>query len=205
MIGRIRGTLIDKQLTEILVDVNGIGYEISVPMSTLYQLPEVGQGLVLHTHLAVREDAQTLYGFMELAEKKLFRALVKVSGVGPKLALAILSGMAVDEFVRTVNANDVASLVRMPGVGKKTAERLIIEMRDRLAEWGPTASGAGAGSLEAASGREEVRIASEAETALVSLGYKPAEASRTIARVLKENADIPDSGSLIRLALKSMA
>lgn len=205
MIGRIRGTLIDKQLTEVLVDVNGIGYEISVPMSTLYQLPETGQGLVLHTHLAVREDAQTLYGFMELAEKTLFRALVKVSGVGPKLALAILSGMAVDEFVRTVNANDVASLVRMPGVGKKTAERLIIEMRDRLAEWGPVTSASVAGGLEAAAGRGEMQIASEAETALVSLGYKPAEASRTIARVLKENADIPDSESLIRLALKSMA
>ncbi len=140
MIGRIRGTLIEKHLTEILVDVNGIGYEISVPMSTLYRLPESGQGLVLHTHLAVREDAQTLYGFLEMAEKKLFRALIRVSGVGPKLALAILSGMAVDEFVRTVNANDVAAMVRMPGVGKKTAERLIIEMRDRLAEWGPTSS-----------------------------------------------------------------
>lgn len=203
MIGRIRGTLIEKQLTEILVDVNGTGYEISVPMSTLYQLPETGQGLILHTHLAVREDAQTLYGFMELAEKKLFRALIKVSGVGPKLALAILSGMAVDEFVRTVNANDVASLVRMPGVGKKTAERLIIEMRDRLAEWGPVAAPSGGQAVTARSG--EARISADAETALVSLGYKPAEASRTIARVLKENHDIADSETLIRLALKSMA
>lgn len=201
MIGRIRGTLLEKQLTEILVDVNGIAYEISVPMSTLYQLPEIGQGLVLNTHLAVREDAQVLYGFVEMAEKNLFRALIKVSGVGPKLALAILSGMAVDDFVRTVNANDVASLVRMPGVGKKTAERLIIEMRDKLAEWGPSMS---AGHDETALPGGEVSISAEAETALVSLGYKPAEASRTIAQVLKENSDVADSESLIRLALKSM-
>jgi Holliday junction DNA helicase RuvA len=202
LIGRIRGTLLEKQLTEILLDVNGIGYEISVPMSTLYQLPEIGQGLILHTHLAVREDAHVLYGFMAMAEKNLFRALIKVSGVGPKLALAILSGMAVDEFVRTVNANDVASLVRMPGVGKKTAERLIIEMRDRLAEWGPVTLPGGQGG-DFLTGRE-TKIAADAENALVSLGYKPAEASRTIAQVLKENSDISDSETLIRLALKSM-
>lgn len=202
MIGRIRGTLLEKQLTEILLDVNGMAYEISVPMSTLYQLPEIGQGLILHTHLAVREDAHVLYGFMAVAEKNLFRALIKVSGVGPKLALAILSGMAVDEFVRTVNANDVASLVRMPGVGKKTAERLIIEMRDRLAEWGPAIQpeGQGGGSL----GGGQSKMSADAENALVSLGYKPAEASRTIAQVLKENSGISDSETLIRLALKSM-
>ena len=202
MIGRIRGTLLEKQVTEILVDVNGIAYEISVPMSTLYQLPEIGQGVELHTHLAVREDAHVLYGFMEMAEKNLFRALIKVSGVGPKLALAILSGMAVDEFVRTVNANDVASMVRMPGVGKKTAERLIIEMRDRLAEWVPVDTSAGQETTGVSGG--EANIASEAETALVSLGYKPAEASRTIAQVLKENSDISDSETLIRMALKGM-
>jgi len=194
--------LLEKQLTEILVDVNGIAYEISVPMSTLYQLPEIGQGLVLNTHLAVREDAQVLYGFNEMAEKNLFRALIKVSGVGPKLALAILSGMAVDDFVRTVNANDVASLVRMPGVGKKTAERLIIEMRDRLAEWVPSDVPAGQEAPNV-SGRD-AKISADAETALVSLGYKPMEASRTIAQVLKDNSDVEDSESLIRLALKSM-
>ena len=202
MIGRIRGTLLEKQLTEILVDVSGIAYEINVPMSTLYQLPEVGQGVVLQTHLAVREDAHVLYGFIEMAEKNLFRALIKVSGVGPKLALAILSGMAVDDFVRTVNANDVDSMVKMPGVGKKTAERLIIEMRDRLAEWVPT--GATAGIEPSVADRGDVAISTEAETALISLGYKPAVASRTIARIMKENADVSDSETLIRLALKSM-
>ena len=203
MIGRIRGTLLEKQLTEILVEVNGIAYEINIPMSTLYQLPETGQSLILHTHLAVREDAQTLYGFIDVSEKELFRALIKVSGVGPKLALAILSGMAVDDFVRTVNANDVASLVRMPGVGKKTAERLIIEMRDRLSEWVPSAGTAERGQSVATS--STASISSEAETALVSLGYKPAEASRSVAQVLKNNDDVSDSETLIRLALKSMA
>ncbi|MBT8145367.1 MAG: Holliday junction branch migration protein RuvA [Gammaproteobacteria bacterium] len=202
MIGRIRGSLLEKQLTEILVDVNGIAYEISVPMSTFYKLPDIGQGVVLHTHLAVREDAQVLYGFMEMAEKNLFRTLIKVSGVGPKLALAILSGMAVDDFVRTVNANDVASLVRMPGVGKKTAERLIIEMRDKLTDWVPADVPAGRDQPGVPGG--EYSIAAEAETALVSLGYKPAEASRTVSKVLKENSDISDSESLIRLALKGM-
>ena len=203
MIGRIRGTLVEKQLTEILVDVNGIGYEISVPMSTLYRLPDAGQGLLLYTHLAVREDAHVLYGFLELAEKKLFRALIKVSGVGPKLALAILSGMAVDEFVRTVNANDAAALVKMPGVGKKTAERLIIEMRDRLAEWGPVMPMPDDG--ETLSGRREPQVAGEAETALISLGYRPAEARQAVARVIKEHGEITESETLIRLALKSMA
>lgn len=203
MIGRIRGTLLEKQLTEIIVDVNGLGYEISVPMSTLYHLPEVGQGLELHTHLAIRDDAHVLYGFKEAAEKMLFRALIKVSGVGPRLALTILSGMAVDEFIRTVNANDVAALVKMPGVGKKTAERLIIEMRDRLAELGPVGvPHAGGDTLPPGS---DGRIAAEAETALVSLGYKPAEAGRTVARVLKENDQVTSSETLIRLALKSMA
>ena len=120
VIGRIRGKLLEKQLTDILVEVNGIAYEVQVPMSTLYKLPEPGQELELHTHFAVREDSQALYGFVDVSEKLLFRALIKVSGVGPKLALAILSGMAVEEFTRTINGNDVESLVRMPGVGKKT-------------------------------------------------------------------------------------
>ncbi|MBL4820241.1 MAG: Holliday junction branch migration protein RuvA [Gammaproteobacteria bacterium] len=201
MIGRIRGTLLEKQLAEIQVDVNGIGYEIQVPMSTMIQLPEVGKELVLHTHLAVREDAQTLYGFIDIAQKMLFRALIKVSGVGPKLALAILSGMAVGEFVRTVSTNDVPALVKIPGVGKKTAERLVIEMRDRLSDWGQdsnaeVSAGSAPGSL--------TKINREAETGLMALGYKPSEASRAVSQILKDNPDIDDSETLIRLALKSM-
>ena len=185
MIGRIQGILIDKQLTDIQVDVNGITYEVQVPMSTFYRLPELGKGLVLHTHFVVREDFQALYGFVDIAEKMLFRALIKVSGVGPKLGLAILSGMAVDEFVLTVSNNDVQSLVRMPGVGKKTAERLIIEMRDRLSEWEhgtQTQVSKSTASLGSNNNRRE------AETALVSLGYKPAEASRSLTRVIKRKS-----------------
>lgn len=202
MIGRICGKLLDIQVTEIQVEVQGIAYEIQIPMSTLYQLPQVGEDITLHTHFAVREDAQTLYGFFSIDEKKLFRALVKVSGVGPKLALAILSGMEVSEFVQTVARNDVASLVRMPGVGKKTAERLIVEMRDRMQEWQ-------IGFHDKVSGEAPLtgtaqQISHEAETALISLGYKPAEAGKAVGRVMQDNADITDSGTLIRLALRSM-
>jgi Holliday junction DNA helicase RuvA len=200
LIGQIRGILIEKNLPEILVDVTGITYEIQVPMSTLYQLPDIGQQLILHTHFVVREDAQLLYGFYDAKEKTMFRALIKVNGVGPKMALGILSSMAADEFVRTVRNNDVTTLVSLPGIGKKTAERLIIEMRDRLSEWGVTA-GTEAEVGVATTGS----ISREAETALVSLGYKPQQAARAIALVLKANTDVAGSEELIRLALKSMA
>jgi Holliday junction DNA helicase RuvA len=154
----------------------------------------------LHTHFVVREDAQLLYGFYDAKEKTMFRALIKVNGVGPKMALGILSSMAADEFVRTVRNNDVTTLVSLPGIGKKTAERLIIEMRDRLSEWGVTAG------TEAEIGAATTgSISREAETALVSLGYKPQQAARAIALVLKANNDVAGSEELIRLALKSMA
>ena len=200
MISRLRGTLLEKHLTEVLVEVQGIAYEVQVPMSTLYRLPEPGQAVQLLTHFVVREDAQLLYGFLEAQEKALFRALIKVNGVGPRIALAILSGMAVDEFVKTVHANDVATLVKMPGVGRKTAERLVVEMRDRLKEWASDLS-----TLEALpSGTAGNTMAREAEAALQTLGYKAQEASRAINRVLQDNADISDSETLIRLALKGM-
>ena len=201
MIGQIRGILVAKMPPEIHLEVGGITYEVQVPMSTLYQLPEIGQELVLHTHFVVREDAQLLYGFYDAKDKAMFRALIRVNGVGPKLGLAILSGMEVDEFVRTVRNNDVATLVNMPGIGKKTAERLIVEMRDRLAEWEATASD-GAGSEE---GYGASAVTKDAETALVSLGYKPMQAARAITLVIKDNPGIANSEELIRLALKSMA
>ena len=135
MIGRIHGILLEKQAPLLLVDVQGLGYEIQAPMSTIYQLPAIGQAVTLHIHMVVREDAQLLYGFVELRERALFKTLIKVSGVGPKLALTLLSGMETDDFVRCVHDNDIASLVRLPGVGKKTAERLLVEMRDRLKDW----------------------------------------------------------------------
>lgn len=199
MIGQLRGTLLAKNPPEILVEVAGVGYEVQVPMSTLYELPDLGREVLLHTHFVVREDAQLLYGFHDLKSKSMFRSLIKVNGVGPKMALAILSGMPADEFVRTVRGNDVNAMVKMPGIGKKTAERLIIEMRDRLDEWGDT--GEGAVSISAMS----PSISKDAETALIGLGYKPPQAARAIAVVMKENPDVEDSEALIRLALKSMA
>lgn len=189
----------EKNPPEILVDVGGITYELQVPMSTLYQLPEIGQELVLHTHFVVREDAQLLYGFYDSKDKAMFRALIRVNGVGPKMALGILSGMEADEFVRTVRNNDVTAMVNMPGIGKKTAERLIVEMRDRLAEWD-----AGSEATISSSVSGDTTITKDAETALIGLGYKPQQAARAIAQVLKENPGITDSEDLIRLSLKSM-
>ena len=198
MIGQIKGRLIGKNAPEILVEVGGITYEILVPMSTLYQLPDLDGMVHLHTHFSVREDAQILYGFFDAESKRMFRSLVRVNGVGPKLALGILSGMSVDEFVQTVKNNDSDSLVKMPGVGKKTAERLIIEMRDKLSEWDSTDAPS---NLSLASNSTFIK---DAEIAMVSLGYKPQQASRAISQVLKNNPEIDDSEELIRFSLKSM-
>ena len=203
MIGQIRGILIEKKPPEILVDVGGITYEIQVPMSTLYQLPDVGQEVVLHTHFVVRDDAQLLYGFCHTKDKTLFRSLIRVNGVGPRMALVILSGMEPDEFVRVVRNNDVTAMVNMPGIGKKTAERLIVEMRDRLSEW--QASEGADSAPEAQDSASTVKVFSkDAEAALIGLGYKPQQAARAIAQVLKDNLEITDSEELIRLSLKSI-
>ena len=199
MIGRIRGVLVDKKPPEIQIDVAGICYEVQVPMSTLYQLPELGKELTLHTHFVVREDAQLLYGFFEEKDKSMFRSLIKINGVGPKMALGILSSMEANEFVRAVRSNDINAMVKMPGIGKKTAERLLIEMRDRLKDW----------DAEEGNTKESVSasasITSDAETALISLGYKPQQATHAIAAVLKTNPEIQGSEELIRHSLKSMA
>jgi Holliday junction DNA helicase RuvA len=198
VIGRISGTLLHKQPPEILVDVAGVGYEVQVPMTTLFQLPALGEAVTLLTHHAVREDAQTLYGFVSERDRELFRHLIKVSGVGPKLALTILSGMDSDSFARAVRGDDLTALVALPGVGKKTAERLLIEMRDRLSGWlGQIADSANGLELPLATSDK----LSDAEDALVSLGYKPAEAARLVARV--DSDAITDSEELIRLALRS--
>ena len=199
MIGRIRGVLVDKKPPEIQIDVAGICYEVQVPMSTLYQLPELGKELTLHTHFVVREDAQLLYGFFEEKDKSMFRSLIKINGVGPKMALGILSSMEANEFVRAVRSNNINAMVKMPGIGKKTAERLLIEMRDRLKDW----------DAEEGNTKESVSasasITSDAETALISLGYKPQQAAHAIAAVLKTNPEIQGSEELIRHSLKSMA
>ncbi len=200
MIGRLRGIIIEKKPPQLLIDVNGVGYEVEAPMSTFYRLPEAGKEVLLHTHFVVREDAQLLYGFFTQQERALFRAVIKVNGVGPRLGLAILSSIEPDSFVQCVMDDDTATLVRVPGIGKKTAERLIIEMRDRLADWQQTDS---SGKKVATINLSEQRSAmQEAISALVALGYKPPEASRALARVDSEGVS---SEELIRIALKGMA
>ena len=188
MIGFLRGLILRKQPPHLLIDVHGVGYEVEAPMSTFYNLPEVGIEVTLFTHLVVREDAQVLFGFGSEAERRFFRSLIRVNGVGPKLALTMLSGISVDGFVRCVQENDTAALTRLPGIGKKTAERLVMEMRDRLDDVGPQAS----------SGTSP-HPRDEALSALVSLGYKPQEASQML-RPIKEN-DL-SSEELIRRALQ---
>lgn len=206
MIGRLQGQLIDTTAPEVLIDVNGVGYEVLVPMTTLYELPPLGQEVTLLTHLAVSENAQTLYGFYSKKDRELFRTLIKVSGVGPKMALAILSGMDSDQLVNCVMQDNVSALVKVPGVGKKTAERLIIELRDKLKNW--QVQNAPLAEMEAASQPQAAEvgtsdIVAEAESALISLGYKPTEASKVVARVLKENS-VNRSEELIRLSLRSL-
>ncbi|MBM69494.1 MAG: Holliday junction branch migration protein RuvA [Haliea sp.] len=201
MIGRIRGTLVYKQPPDILVDVGGVGYDIQVPMSTLFQLPALGADVTLLTHFVVREDAQLLYGFVDERDRALFRQLVKVSGVGPKLALTILSGMDAVAFARCVERDDLSALVALPGVGKKTAERLLVEMRDKLKHLLGQWAGADTGPVADPYMAHSDHVA-DAEGALIALGYKPAEAARMIAAVNDDNA--MDSEALIRRALKAV-
>lgn len=197
MIGRIRGKLMAVQAPEILLEIGGLGYEVQVPMTTLYELPAVGSELSLFTHFVVREDAQLLYGFLLERDRTLFRHLIKVNGVGPKLGLAILSGMDSDAFVRSVQRDDTSALVKLPGVGKKTAERLLVEMRDKVQDWILQLDHAE--KPQTASVRD---MLAEAESALVSLGYKPAEACRAVAAANDDT--IERSEDLIRRALQSM-
>lgn len=200
MIARLRGRLAEKHPPYLLIDVGGVGYEVEAPMSTFYQLPATGQEVTLLTHLIVREDAHLLVGFASEPERRLFRALIKVSGIGAKLALTILSGIAADEFARCVQEGDTAALVRLPGVGKKTAERLVVEMRDRVADWetAPTlAVLPAAGEALEPTANAALR---DALSALVSLGYKPQEASRLVRSVPTEGQS---SEAIIRAALKA--
>jgi len=200
VIGRIRGILLVKQAPQLLIDVNGVGYEVSAPMSTFYNLPELDESITLHTHLVVREDAHTLYGFATENERAMFRALIKVNGVGAKLALTILSGISAEDFIVCVMDNDTAGLTRLPGVGKKTAERLIIEMRDKLKDWGtPTTDNR---SGKPATLVQPVDAVADAVSALIALGYKAPEASKMV-RVV-DAKDLP-SEEIIRQALQTVA
>ena len=201
MIGRLRGTLADKLPPFLLLDVNGVGYELEVPMTTLYRLPPVGDSLTLYTHLVVREDAQLLYGFADKRERELFRELIRLNGVGPKLALALMSGLEVDELVRCVQAQDTSTLVKIPGVGKKTAERLLVELKDRFKAW-EAIPGIAPLVLEPSAQAVVSSAENDAVSALIALGFKPQEASRAVAAVQENGLS---SEELIRRALKGMA
>jgi Holliday junction DNA helicase RuvA len=198
MIGFLRGQLLQKHPPALLVDVGGVGYELQAPMSTFYALPALGEEVKLHTHLVVREDAHLLYGFATEAERRLFRDLLRVSGVGPKIGLALLSGMSVDAFLLCVEAQDVEALVRVPGIGRKTSERLLIEMRDRIRALGE--GGALPGAAGAVPG--EGGAAAEAFAAMVALGYRPAEVVRLLKSIKTDGAATED---IIREALRLAA
>lgn len=202
MIGRLRGNILEKQPPLVLLEAHGVGYEIYMPMTCFYELPELQHEAVIFTHFVVREDAQLLFGFNSKQERALFRELIKVIGVGPKLALAILSGMSAQQFVTAVEKEEIASLVKLPGVGKKTAERLVVEMKDRFKGMhGDLFGGDSAFTLTTPSAEPETNDAeSEAVAALVSLGYKPQEASRMISKVGRPDADCE---TLIREALRA--
>jgi Holliday junction DNA helicase RuvA len=191
MIGRLRGTLIAKQPPSLVVDVGGVGYELEAPMSTFFDLPEAGREVNLFTHYAVKEDTAVLYGFLREAERALFRNLQKVSGIGAKIALAVLSGVSTDEFARLIQQGDVAALTRIPGIGKKTAERMLVELRDRVSDLGPAVGAGGAVPKDPVT---------EATVALQTLGYKPAEAARLV-----RDAAVPGDRAeeIIRKALKA--
>lgn len=204
MIGRLSGVLIEKQAPYLLIDVNGVGYEVQAPMTSFYSLPDVGGNVIMHTHLSISENAHQLFAFYTLEERLLFRTLIKVSGVGPKMALAILSGMPAEEFVHCVRTDNVAALVKVPGVGKKTAERLIIEVKDRLSDWGEVGCGQ-AHNNDAAPLIPQTSastIIADAESALIALGYKPTQAAQMISAAQKVEP-LSNSEALIRLALKS--
>jgi Holliday junction DNA helicase RuvA len=194
MIGRLKGILAAKQPPWLIVDVGGVGYELEAPMSTIFDLPEAGREVALFTHYAVREDTVALYGFLRETERTLFRTLQKVSGIGAKTALSVLSGVSTDEFARLVHTGDVAALTRIPGIGKKTAERMIVELRDRIDGIALASIGAGkAGAVP----KDPV---AEASVALQQLGYKPAE----VARLVKDAAETGDDAeAIIRKALKA--
>ncbi len=204
MIGYLKGELAEKQPPVLVIDVQGVGYEVEAPMSTFYRLPAIGSSVKLLTHFVVREDAQLLYGFSTAQERTLFRTLIKVNGVGPKMALTILSGIEAEDFARCVAHDDTATLVRLPGVGKKTAERLIIEMRDKMKDWALEPQ-----SLELNADMDTGAAAQikggrqEAESALIALGYKPAQATKAISDAVKSVSE-NDVEGLIRQALKTM-
>ncbi len=206
MIAHLQGIIVEKTPPNIVLDVNGLGYEIQLPMTSFYQLPEVNEKAILFIHFVVREDAHLLFGFIDRIERNLFRILIKANGVGPKLACTILSGMSAQQFVLAVMQEDITALVKMPGVGKKTAERLVVELKDKLSELETMPSMDMPVSQAIASGTDSpiVPVASakdEAISALLALGYKKAQAEKAVSKL---NTEDLSSEQLIREALKSM-
>ncbi len=195
MIGRLSGTLLEKHPPQVLVDVGGVGYEVDVPMSTFYHLPHAGEKVVLRTHLIVREDAHLLYGFLTDTERQAFRQLLKINGVGAKLALSILSGLTVDELALAVTAQDAVRLTKIPGIGKKTAERLLLELKDKLS------AGEVSAALLGGAGAKAAPVSGDTLNALLALGYSDKEARLAVAR-LPDDLPLEDS---IRQALKLLA
>ena len=208
MIGRLSGTLAEKFPPEILIECAGVGYEVTMPMTSIYALPELNEHAIIYTHFVGREDAQLLYGFANTTERKLFRLLIKVNGVGPKLALAVLSAMSADQFVSCVAHDDVSGIVKIPGVGKKTAERLLIEMRDRLKDWQITSLTPATDAMPVQLNTDSTFVSDpfrnnkgDATNALISLGYKQVQADKAVKAVYNEGMSSED---IIRLSLKSM-
>lgn len=204
MIGRLRGLLLEKIAPEILIECNGVGYEVTMPMTSIYTLPEINKEAVIYTHFVVREDAQLLYGFANKVERKLFRLVIKVNGVGPKLGLAILSSMSADQFVSCVIHDDLTTIVKIPGVGKKTAERLLIEMRDRLKDWQLDANSSEIDNILVPNQIENTFANDErgdATNALISLGYNQTQADKAVKSVFKQGMKSED---IIRHSLKAM-
>ncbi|WP_018690610.1 Holliday junction branch migration protein RuvA [Algicola sagamiensis] len=206
MIGKLKGTIEEKQAPDLLLDVGGVGYEIQLPMTSFYQLPEVGGQVEIYTHFVVREDAQSLYGFVARQDRQLFRELLKANGVGPKLALAILSGLTADQFVTLVQNGEANSLTKLPGIGKKTAERLIIELKDRLKNWSAPLLTPFTDAVPVDMVTESPLISvadptEDAVSALMALGYKQTQAQQAVKKVGQDGLS---SEELIKLALKSM-
>ncbi len=200
MIGRLSGTLLEKGTNSLVLDVNGVGYEVEVPLSTAFSLPESGQNITLHTHFVVREDAQLLYGFSRRDDRDMFRVLIRVNGVGPKLGITILSGLDSRSLARCVQDDDVSTLVKLPGIGKKTAERLLIELRDKVKVAEAEADDKGE-VAEQSSPAATAHVQDEAESALIALGYKPTEAAKAIKRVWRDGIGVEE---VLKLALKNM-
>lgn len=200
MIARLSGTLIEKSITQCVIDVCGVGYRVVVPLTTFYELPEVGQPVVIHIHTHVREDAFNLYGFHSMEDRAVFQLMITVSGIGPKLAINILSGIAAGELIRAVTTHDLKRLTGIPGVGKKTAERMILEMKDKAAKFGAETVPVGMVAL-----RTGDQVKDDTLSALVNLGYKGSVVNEVIDRIVRESKEIPSLDQLLKQALKALA